>query len=188
MYWRTSIVPCCPGAVWIHAPGAFGYMTYDPEAAAPVGDVVSVVTHHHRDHFAPELFLPHRDWRVIGPPSAVSTVPAGRVLAGDSIVVGAFSVVVVPTPHTHDPRAYRVRWRDRVLHFVGDTEDPASLAATPPLDLLFVTPWLSCAAEGAAGFDAAGRRIAYHVDPRGRDRFCGGIEVLPQGASFRIER
>ncbi len=168
--------------------GAFGYQTYDHEALAPVGDVVSVVTHHHRDHFAPELFLSRAAWRAIGPPSAMAGVPAARILTGDSIVVGSFSVVVVPTPHTDDHRSYRVRWHDRVLHFVGDTEDPTSLVATPPMDVLFVTPWLSCAAETAAGFRTAARRIAYHVDPGGRDRFCGGIEVLPQGASFRVER
>ena len=166
--------------------GAFGYMRYDPDRLRPSGEVVSVITHHHRDHFAPELFLAHEAWRVIGPESVTGSVPRARVLSGDSIGIGAFSVVVLPTPHTDDHRSYRVRWRDRVLHFVGDTEDAASLRASPRVDVLFVTPWLSCAAEGTAGFLAAARRIGYHLDPAGRDRICGPVEVLEQGTVLGV--
>lgn len=165
--------------------GASGYMAYDPAALDPPGDVTSIITHGHADHFDPELFLQREDWRLLGPPSVTAGLPPARVVEGDSVILGAFEVVVVPTPHTADHRSYRVRWGGRVLHFTGDTEDAARLSAGPPIDILFVTPWLSC----AVGLDVeavARRRIAYHLDPRGTDRVCGEVEILPQGTSFRI--
>ena len=168
--------------------GAFGYMAYDAGALAPPGQVVAVITHDHRDHFAPTHLIPRVDWRVFGPASVTQAIPEARVLLGDSIRVGDFSVVVVPTPHTNDHRSYRVRWRGWILHFSGDTEDPASLRTTPQLDLLFVSPWLSCAAEDTAGFQGAGRRIAYHLAPDGSDVVCGSVDVLRQGASFELGR
>lgn len=178
---RTTLLVDLP-----YESGASGYMRYDVESLPDRGEAISVVTHHHRDHFAPELLIPHERWRVIGPASALETIPSDRVLSGDSIGVGAFAVVVLPTPHTNDHRSYRIRWQGLVLHFVGDTEDPSTLLSTPVPDVLFVTPWLSCAAEDADGFRSAGRRIAYHLDPRGRDRICGDVDVIPQGTSFQV--
>lgn len=165
--------------------GAHGYMAYDPEALDPPGAVTSVITHHHTDHFDPALFLERDDWRILGPPSVTGGLSPTRVVEGDSVSLGAFEVVVVPTPHTADHRSYRIHWGGRVLHFTGDTEDPARLRDGPAIDVLFVTPWLSCAAGLDVG-SVARRRIAYHLNPRGTDRVCGEVEILPQGASFRI--
>lgn len=165
--------------------GAFGYMTYDPAALAPPGAVTSIITHDHADHFDPELLQQREDWRIVGPPSATAGLPSARVVEGDSVSIGAFEVVIVPTPHTADHRSYRIRWGGRVLHFTGDTEDDARLRDSPAIDVLFVTPWLSC----AAGLDVesvARRWIAYHLSPRGTDRVCGEVEILPQGTSFGI--
>lgn len=166
--------------------GAHGYMTYDPAALDPPGAVTSIITHDHTDHFGADLFLARDDWRILGPPSATAGLPPARVVEGDSVSLGAFDVVVVQTPHTADHRSYRIRWGGRVLHFTGDTEDAARLRDGPAIDVLFVTPWLSC----TAGLDVesvARRRIAYHLAPGGTDRVCGEVEILPQGASFRIE-
>ena len=166
--------------------GAHGYMTYEPAALHPPGAVTSIITHHHTDHFDPALFLERDAWRILGPPSVTRGLPSTRVVEGDSVRLSGFEVVVVPTPHTPDHRSYRIRWGGHVLHFTGDTEDPARLHDGPAVDILFVTPWLSC----AAGLDAesvARRRIAYHLNPRGTDRVCGEVEILPQGASFLIE-
>ena len=169
-----------------YEPGAFGYQRYDPALLRPAGEAVSVITHHHRDHFAPDLFLPRVGWRVIGPPSAVATVPTDRVVAGDSVAVGAFQVVALRTPHTGDHRSYRIRWRGRVLHFTGDTEDAAALLAGPPLDLLFLTPWLACTLADAGRPAAAARAILYHRNPDGSDRHCGSAEPLPQGTRIAL--
>lgn len=166
--------------------GAHGYMTYEPAALPPPGAVTSIITHHHTDHFDPALFLERDDWRILGPPSVTSGLPPARVVEGDSVSLGAFDVVVVPTPHTPDHRSYRIRWGGRVLHFTGDTEDAARLRDSPAIDILFITPWLSCVADLDVETTAQ-RRIAYHLNPRGTDRVCGEVEVLPQGTSFRIE-
>lgn len=169
-----------------YVPGAFGYMEYDPAGLPSGGGVVAVITHHHRDHFSPELVSTDPEIRVVGPPSVLATLPDSQWVEGDSIQVGAFGIIAVPTPHTDDHRSYRVRWEGLILHFAGDTEDPRSLATAPQIDLLFVTPWLSCAAEGEGGFQSANRRIGYHLAPSGGDNICGDLEVLPQGASFRV--
>lgn len=164
--------------------GAFGYQAYEPAALQPPGNAISVITHHHDDHFDAALFNRHPDWRVIGPPSVVRQFAAARVIRGDSVQVGAFAIVVVPTPHTDDHRSYRVRWRGRVLHFVGDTEDITALSSGPVLDVLFITPWLSCAPDAPEGLARAARRIGYHLQVAPGERRCGSIEVLPQGTRF----
>lgn len=168
-----------------YEPGAFGYMRYDPGALRPAGTVVSVITHDHRDHFDPGLFLARAEWRVVGPPSVTRHVPAGRRLSGDSVQIGAFAVVAIATPHTEDHRSYRVRWRGRVLHFVGDTEQPESLAGGP-VDLLFVTPWLSCLVAGSGRGSFGRRSIAYHHRADRSDRMCGPVEVPQQGTRFSL--
>jgi hypothetical protein len=169
-----------------YASGASVYQTYRPDALQPSGTVVSVVTHHHRDHFEPDLFLDHDSWKIIGPPSVGGSIPPERVVHGDSVRIGGFDIVTIPTPHTPDHRSYRIRWGGRVLHIVGDTEDPETLTAGPQRDLLFITPWLSCSATASGVRPLAGRSVAYHMRRSGRDRICGPVEVLDQGASFSI--
>ncbi len=166
--------------------GAFGYDSYRPDALDPPGDVVSVITHHHLDHFDPDLFEARAAWRVVGPESVTRSLPQERVIPGDSIRLGEFDVVVLPTPHTADHRSYRIRWRNRLLHFVGDTESPDELIAGPRSDVLFITPWLACTAAERGHVDLAELTLGYHLQRRGRDRICGEVEVLPQGASVFV--
>ena len=84
-------------------------MHYDPDALRPVGATVSVITHHHDDHFDAGLFLSRPGWRIIGPPSVTARLPLERVLSGDSVTVGAFTVNAIQSPHTDDHRSYRIR-------------------------------------------------------------------------------
>ena len=167
--------------------GAHGYQHYDPTALAPEGTTVSVITHEHRDHFDPALFAARESWQVIGPRSVTRGLPPSRVLHGDSVQIGAFSVVAIPTPHTDDHRSYRIRWHDQVLHVVGDTERPNHLVDSPPINVLFITPWLSCAAADDGLLNIARRSVAYHLDPSGSDRICGDVDVLTQGSTFQID-
>lgn len=169
-----------------YQPGAFGYMIYDAESLAPPGDVVSVITHAHRDHFAPELFIAHPAWRIIGPPSAVQGLSAERVIRGDSVSEGAFEVVAIPTSHTTDHRSYRVRWQGRVLHFTGDTEDVSALLAGPEANVLFATPWFVCELVKPGRRWPAERTVLYHMRPDGSDRRCGPAEWLEQGTTFQL--
>jgi hypothetical protein len=102
------------------------------------------------------------------------------------VAVGDFEVVAVPTPHTDDHRSYRIRWRGRVLHFTGDTEDGAALLAGPRVDLLFLTPWLACTLEAAGRAPATARAVLYHRNPDGSDRRCGSAEPVRQGTRFTM--
>lgn len=169
-----------------YQPGAFGYMNYDAESLAPPGDVVSVITHAHRDHFAPELFIARPAWRIIGPPSVVQGLSAERVIRGDSVSVGAFEVIAIPTPHTADHRSYRVRWRGRVLYFSGDTEEVSALLAGPEVDVLFATPWFACELVKPGRRWPAERAVLYHMRPDGSDRRCGPAEWLEQGTTVQL--
>lgn len=166
--------------------GAFGYMRYDPAALAPAGEAIAVITHDHLDHFDPSLFGPRTSWRIVGPPSATAGVPSDRVITGDSVTAGSFSIVAVPSPHTPDHRSYRIRWRGRVLHFTGDTEDPAAVPSSPRIDVLFVTPWLQCALTDSGRPRGGDRVVLYHLAPDGSDRSCGSTERLPQGSRFTL--
>jgi predicted RecA/RadA family phage recombinase len=158
-------------------------MHYDPARLQPAGTTVSVITHDHEDHFDPSLFVARTAWRIIGPPSVTRSLPPERVLTGDSVVVGAFSIVAVRTPHTSDHRSYRVRWRGRVLYFTGDTEQ-GTLASSPHLDVLFLTPWLQCALTDAGQVVSWDRAVLYHRQSDGSDPVCGSAEALEQGAHF----
>ncbi len=147
-----------------------------------------MITHHHRDHYDPGLFRSRPDWQIIGPPSVVTGLPRERVRSGDSVQVGDFAIVAVQTPHTDDHRSYRIRWRGRVLYFVGDTEDAKHLLEQPPLDLLFITPWLSCVVTDSGRSWVATRTVSYHRRPDGTDRACGSAEILPQGTQWVLRR
>ena len=163
--------------------GAYGYMQYDPEALQPKGQAVAVITHRHADHFSPDLFRT-RDWSIVGPEEVTALLPAERVISlRDTVDVGAFRLVPMRTPHSDTEHySYMITWRGVRLFVVGDTEDPSQLLATPDLDIVFITPWLSCIAEEqGAPLDAA-RLVLYHQSPDGSDRVCGPVEALAQGA------
>ncbi|MEZ4425266.1 MAG: MBL fold metallo-hydrolase [Gemmatimonadota bacterium] len=165
--------------------GAFGYQEYSVGSLQPRGQVVSVITHAHTDHFDAGLWRSREPWRVMGPPSVVAGLPPDRVLRGDSVRIGSFDVVALRTPHTPDHQSYRLRWRGRVVHATGDTEDPSALEGSPDLDVLFITPWLSCAAA-ERGIELPGRSIAYHLRPDGGDRLCAGVTGSHQGTRITL--
>ena len=185
--------------------GAFGYQRYDLTSVETQGDVVSVITHHHDDHFDAGLFAEEAGWRVVGPPSVTRQVDGARVLDGDVLSVGRFAITVVPSPHTPDHRSYRIRWKDHVLYFVGDTESTTELRGQRGIDLLFITPWLSCTVDDELTAEVGGnesqrvqriqqawhevalRAIAYHLRERGGDRVCGPVETVAQGTAVAFE-
>jgi hypothetical protein len=166
--------------------GAFGYMRYDPALLRPVGTTISVITHDHRDHFDPDLFLSQSSWLIMGPPSVTTRVPPERVLVGDSVRFGAFDVVTIPTPHTPDHKSYRIRWRGRIFYFTGDTEDATAVPSGPYLDVLFVTPWLYCSLRSASRSASGDRAVLYHRRTDGSDTICGAADLLEQGARFTM--
>ncbi|GAB5519630.1 MAG: hypothetical protein RhofKO_18810 [Rhodothermales bacterium] len=167
--------------------GYSGYMTYEPSALAPVGNIVSVITHRHSDHFDPALFA-ERDWSVIGPHEVTASISAERIVPfKDRMTVGNFVVDPFATPHADvEHYSYRITWQGRAFYFVGDTDDPTHLLSMRNLDIAFVSPWLHCAAQRAGGTVDAQREIMVHQVLGQTDYICDGQERLAQGESFTL--
>ncbi len=161
--------------------GAFGYMTYD-DSVMPVGHVTRVVTHGHADHFTPAL-VSGGDWRVIGPPDVMRSLPPTQRISGTrQWSVGHFAVTAQPTPHSNvDHFSYVIEWRGHRFYFTGDTEDTAALVAAADLDVAFVTPWLWCTVLRSEQSVSATRVVMHHQFPAGRSEICGSPVVLEQG-------
>ena len=70
------------------------------------------------------------------------------------------------------------------MYFVGDTEDPTSMLTMRNLDVLFITPWLTCRAPAASEPPDARRVVLYHQFPDKRLKVCGEPEILSQGQTF----
>ena len=168
--------------------GAHGYQEYEPAVLSPTGRVVSVITHHHTDHFDPGLFVARDRWEIIGPPSVVAALPDQRVLEGDSIQVGSFSVIAIRTPHTDDHRSYRIRWKSRIVHVVGDTQQASSLAVGPDLDLLFITPWLIRTIARQDLVLDCDMLVVYHQKEGEEFPDFQGVRRLEQGEQFVVAR
>lgn len=166
--------------------GAFGYMNYDFAALHPAGHVVSVITHRHADHFEPGLFQATTA-DIVGPEEVTDAFAPTRVLEGRIVMVGDFRIQRFPTPHRDTEHySYLIDWRGQRLYFVGDTEDPTHLLSTEGLDVVFLTPWLSCAVEEAGGAPNADKVVLHHHSPDQRSRVCGEPDVLEQDEVFTI--
>ncbi len=167
--------------------GAFGYMTYDVTGVSPPGDVVSVITHRHADHFEASLFE-RRNWRIIGPREVTTRLPPDRVLAAARrTTIGPFVVTPYPTPHSDTEHySYLIEWHGRRLYFTGDTEDPAHLLSVEKLDIAFVTPWLLCEIARRGASVPARQVILHHQFPDGRSRVCGTPRRMTQGERISV--
>ncbi len=148
--------------------GYSGYMKYDWPAAKPPGEVIALVTHKHRDHFAEELFR-QTNWRIVAPPEITQRLPKERVI-GMARPVEVSGIRITPIPTTHadiEHYSYLVEWAGRRFYFVGDTESPDALLAQRGLDIAFVSPWLYRAAQARGKIDAS--RIAIYHHTAGED-------------------
>jgi hypothetical protein len=160
------------------------YMDYDFARTRPVGPVIVLITHRHRDHFDPGLFA-GTGWTFIGPEEG-DRVPERVAAEPDIIQFGDITVESFATPHAGIPhRSYRLRWHGHSFFFVGDTEDVRTLDAARDVDVLFITPWLLRQAEQNGVQLTAGRVIVYHHQT-GEDVRCTACEVPVQGATFRL--
>ena len=166
--------------------GAFDLMTYDPRDIRARGRTVSEITHRHVDHFSPALFAPTA-WAVYGPSEVTAALPRDRVLDGTEQTVGEFAIQRFATRHRDTEHySYLIMWRGRHLYFVGDTEDPTHMLSMRSLDILFITPWLTCAAERTGRAVDARRVILHHQFPDRRLQVCGTPEVVTQGQTFSV--
>ncbi len=166
--------------------GAFGYMSYDMAAVQLPASAVSVITHHHADHFDGNLARAH-GWRVIGPPDVTSQVPPDRVLGGRTETrVGRFTISSIRTPHVPAHHSYVISWRGKRIFLTGDTEDPATLLAAQNLDVAFVTPWLLCTITRSGQRVPARMVVLHHQAPGEGPGGCGDPRLLRQGETIAV--
>jgi hypothetical protein len=160
--------------------GAFDLMEYDPASISVRGRTLAVITHGHSDHFDPSLL--QNDWEVYGPSEVTALLATDRPLSGDEQTFGAFAIRRFLTPHhgTEEHYSYLVTWRGRRIYFPGDTEDPTHLMSMTDIDVLFITPWLSCAIARRGGVLRADTIVLHHQFPDDRLDVCGDPMVVPQ--------
>jgi L-ascorbate metabolism protein UlaG (beta-lactamase superfamily) len=167
--------------------GAFGYMKWTAAAVPPVKDGLALITHRHRDHFAPELLGPY-DLVVAGPDDVLKLVTDKRTLPLTP-PVRFRDLEIEPRRTAHaglGHSSYVVTWHGLRLYFSGDAEDPADLLAATDLDVAFVSPWLLGSVKKQGGRIESRRVVVYHHQAdekvvKHQDR------LIPRpGESFRV--
>ena len=161
--------------------GAFGYMKWEPRDVPPVKDGLALITHSHRDHFAPER-LPAYDVTVAGAPEVRALAGTRPTLALDpSLRFRDLTIEPRPTPHAgREHFSYLVTWHGLRFYLTGDTEDPADLLAARDLDVAFVSPWLyGSVRKGSARIDAR-RVVIYHHEDAERVPGNEGERTVPR--------
>jgi L-ascorbate metabolism protein UlaG (beta-lactamase superfamily) len=143
--------------------GAFGYMTYDSEAAHPRSDDLCLVTHGHLDHFDPALFA-KMNAHLVAPPSLMAKLPAARAIPfAKEMTFRDIQIEAFRTPHGEiEHYSYLVTWHGLRLYFTGDTDSTDQLLAMRNLDAAFVSPWLLEAVAKRKGWIDARRLVIYH--------------------------
>jgi len=161
--------------------GAFGYMTYNIDAVHPPGQVVSVITHRHSDHYDRDLFE-QRGWLMVGPEEITSQLSPDRVVPFEpEIHIGDFTIVPFTTRHRDTEHySYMITWRGHRLYFTGDTEDPTQLLAMEELDIAFVTPWLLCEVASRGATIRTRQIVLHHQFPDRQPRACLSPRTMAQ--------
>lgn len=108
-------------------------------------------------------------------------------MTGWPVEAGAFHIDRFLTGHAGTGHySYLVTWRGRRLSFPGDTEDPAHVLTQRDLDLLFVSPWLSCAVTQAGARFPASDIVLYHQSLENPVPTCGEPRTVAQGARWTL--
>jgi hypothetical protein len=166
--------------------GAFGYMKYKSDDVETVGEVVSLITHRHADHFAVKEYR-EASYTLIGPASVTALVPGHDTFTIEAkLSYKGIDIEAYLTPHTEQHRSYLVTWHGVRIYFTGDTDDAGKLLTMKDIDVAFVTPWLlGVVAESGTTIDA-GRVIVYH-HRIGEEVTAHQDRVVPkQGNTFTI--
>lgn len=168
--------------------GAFGYMNFDSKRIVPKGDVLSLITHGHADHFEPSLFG-QTNWRIVGPPDIAGKIDPKRV-AGTKGKITFNDIVIEPvqTPHANvDHYSYLVVWDAKRLYFTGDTESADALVSMKNLDVAFVTPWLIRTVQKEGKSIDAKQIIVYHHAEKEQTPVCDRCKTLKQYEEFLLQ-
>jgi L-ascorbate metabolism protein UlaG (beta-lactamase superfamily) len=171
-----------------YLPGYGGYMSFPREEIRPRKDALCLITHRHADHFDASA-VGAVGCSVLGPADVLRQVPAGKALPADATAFGPLRIRSIPTAHsTEGHNSYLVEWAGLKLYFTGDTETLDALRSLPPVDILFITPWLMVQAREAKAVPKAARIVIYHHrtgERRGGD--CARCVVPRQGEVLRLQ-
>lgn len=168
--------------------GYAGYMEYDYDSAAPSGDVLSLITHRHSDHFDPGLFAT-TDWKIVGPAEVTGALAPDRVIPlAEKIDYKGIAITPIPTRHMDlEHLSYLVEWHGMVMYFIGDTEGYGEiLDQNITMDLLFITPWVLRLA-GKDGIRLPARRVIVYHHKKAEPMPTGiAHEIHDQGVTVTI--
>jgi len=166
------------------------YMTYNPsEIRSQTATALALITHRHRDHWEPSLFLP-TNWKVAGPDDVVAGIAPDRVVRlSPKTTFGPLIIEALETPHAGIGHySYIVNWHGRRLYFSGDTDSSASLSGARTLDVAFVSPWLYRAMVQRGIRIDARRVVIYHHGATERVDACQTNCIVPrQGQTLQID-
>ena len=166
------------------------YMTYTAsEIRSSTTTTLSLITHRHRDHWEPSLFL-KTNWKVAGPKDVTASLPADRVVpVMPRFTFAALTIEALETPHAGIGHySYIVTWHGRRMYFSGDTDSAESLLAARGLDVAFVSPWQYRTALGKGGRIDAKHVVIYHHQSGEQVAECAaGCTQPQQGQTIRID-
>ncbi|PCI31740.1 MAG: hypothetical protein COB54_09185 [Alphaproteobacteria bacterium] len=167
--------------------GAYGYMEYEVDFPAITGNVLSLITHRHLDHFDPLLFSV-QSWEIIGPREVTVPLAQNKVIKlENTMLVGPLDITLRKTSHANvDHLSYLVTWAGRKMLFVGDTEDLGVLKDLPDLNALFITPWLHRKAMMNKALPKTKKIIIYHHKAKDIIPDCSGCIIPTQNQIIDI--
>lgn len=168
--------------------GAYDSMTYEFDFPGTTGNVLSLITHRHADHFDPVLFS-EQNWRIIGPEEVTVQLAQNKILKFDrEIIFGPMMVMPKKTTHANTEHySYLVNWDGRHLFFTGDTEELDALKNLPELDALFITPWFFRKAKMNDALPESKKIIIYHHKADDIIPDCSGCIIPTQNQIIVIE-
>jgi L-ascorbate metabolism protein UlaG (beta-lactamase superfamily) len=157
------------------------YMEYDPAKVRAEGDVLSLITHGHGDHFELELFK-KTNWKIIAPDEVASKIDPSRVVgSGPTRTFKDLKIQAIETPHAQIGHySYLVTWHGKRFYFTGDTESTDALIAAKQLDVAFVSPWLLDAVLNSSKKIDADTIVIYHHAANEKTPTCDRCKVLKQ--------
>lgn len=168
--------------------GAYGYMTYDYNFPQTTGNILSLISHRHDDHFAPMLFL-EQGWNIIGPLEVTQVLAQNKVLAlGEEIAFGPIKIMPKKTLHGNTEHySYLVSWHGRNLFFTGDTQEIDLFQGLPDLDALFISPWLFRSAKMNDALPNTKKIIIYHHTENEIVPNCDGCLIPTQNQTIKLD-
>lgn len=170
--------------------GAYGYMEYDFYFPAVTGNIVTLITHRHEDHFDPFLFEEQDHWKIIAPSEITVALSRSKIIEfSENIRFGPIKVMPKKSKHANTEHySYLVEWSGIRVFFTGDTEDLELLKKLPELDALFITPWFHRKAILNKALPDVKKIIIYHHTEKEIIPDCNNCIIPVQYQEIEIQK